>query len=387
MADNYCIMKKFFSCLLFCFFLLPQIFNPARGLYAQDSRIQDLILNADDLVVEQKFDNGFHLYIRKKPGMGSVLITETTRDPLLQSDNYAYRTAEWNAVNGNEIRLINGSPILPESRIYSLISSTVVTHPVLGEAFHIFIPQIIEYGYEDTRHGEIYVANGTYLNLRTFSLPYGDYRGAFTDNPFILQIIQKPLNLPAGFYMKETVESFGEIAKDGGGLLVYSSGPDDLAEKIRSVLENEKGKSVDIVLCLDTTESMVDDIDGIRKTLVPMLREIAGSFADYRLGLVLYKDYYDEYLNRVIPFTRDFAVFQRNIDAIRVRGGGDIPEAVYEALYEGAVQFPWEAESRLMILIGDAPPHPRPRGRITKEIMVKAAEEKNIKVSAIILPQ
>ena len=356
-------------------------------LYAQDSNTQDLALNSGDLILEQKFDNGFHLYIRKKPGINSVLITETTRDPAFRSDNYAYRAPAWNAINGDEIRLINGIPIPREDNIFSLISSTVVMHPVLGEAFHIFIPQIIEYGYENTRHGEIYVANGTYLNLRTFSLPYADYRGPFYDNPFILQITQKALNVPAGFYMKETVDAFTQIANDGGGLLVYSAGPDDLAEKIASILQNEKEKTVDIVLCLDTTESMKNDIDGIRKTLVPMLMDITRSFSDFRLGLVLYKDYYSEYLNKVYPFTKDFAKFQGYIDAISARGGNDIPEAVYEALYEGATKFPWEAESRQLILIGDAPPHPRPRGKITREMVNTAVEEKNIKVSAIILPQ
>ena len=102
--------------------------------------------------------------------------------------------------------------------------------------------------------------------------------------------------------------------------------------------------------------------------------------------MVLYKDYNDIYLTRIVPFTDDFSKFQRDIDAIRVQGGGDIPEAVFEALYDGATKFPWEAESRVMLLAGDAPPHPRPRGKITKAMVDTAVEERGIKVSAIILP-
>jgi hypothetical protein len=78
---------------------------------------QDLSLQPEDLVIEQKTITGFHLYIRKKPGISSVLLTESTRDPLLRSDNYAYRAAEWNAVNGDEIRLIDGAPLSGESGI------------------------------------------------------------------------------------------------------------------------------------------------------------------------------------------------------------------------------------------------------------------------------
>ena len=40
-----------------------------------------------------------------------------------------------------------------------------------------------------------------------------------------------------------------------------------------------------------------------------------------------------------------------------------------------------------MILIGDAPPHPRPRGKITKEMADQAAVERGLKLHAIILPQ
>jgi regulator of replication initiation timing len=36
------------------------------------------------------------------------------------------------------------------------------------------------------------VEDGTYFNIRSFALPYGDYRGRFKDNPFILRITRQP---------------------------------------------------------------------------------------------------------------------------------------------------------------------------------------------------
>jgi hypothetical protein len=369
------MMRK--SLVLFLEFLL---FLAAAGA-------QDLSLATGDLRIEQKADGGFHLYIRKKPGISSVLLTESTRDPSFSSDNYAYRAAEWNPVNGDEPRLLNGLP-LSGGAVLSLIDSSPEIYPGLGEAFHIFIPWILYYGYENTRHGEVYITDGAYLNVRSFSFPYADYRGSFRDNPFVLRVTQKRLEgPPEGNYMKETEDAFREIAEGAGGYLVRSAGPDDLVERIRTILEEEKGKSADIVLCLDTTASMKDDIDAVRRMLIPMLEEIIAQFKGFRIGMVLYKDYYDEYLNKVLPFTNDFAVFQRSLNAIRVLGGRDIPEAVYEALYEGATAFPWEAESRVMILIGDAPPHPRQRGRVSKTMVDEVVAERDLKVSAIILPQ
>jgi Mg-chelatase subunit ChlD len=184
--------------------------------------------------------------------------------------------------------------------------------------------------------------------------------------------------------MKDTVEAFTEIAKD---YLTYAKSPDELVDRIKEVLQREKGKTLDLVICLDTTGSMRDDIDAVRRRLIPMLKENIAGFDSFRIGMVLYKDYKDEYLTKLVPFTTDFNQFQRSLNAIRPGGGGDIPEAVYEALYEGAVKFKWEAESKALLLIGDAPPHPRPRGKITKGMVDAAIAEKGLKVQAIILPQ
>jgi hypothetical protein len=371
MAKN--VLGKF----ILCVFLLVGI--PVFG--------QDLSLNPEDLHIELRADGGFHLFIRKKPDISSVLLTESTRDPAMGADNFAYRAKEWNSINGDEIRLLNGVPIPRESRIFSLVSSTPVLHPELGTVFHIYIPWILEYGYPPGRHGEVHVTDGTYFNIRAFNFPYADYRGRFHDNPFILSVVQRPPERPLGQFMPEAERAFNEIAREGRGDFLYAENPAALIEKIGDILKKEVGKAVDIVLCIDTTGSMRPYMDEIRAKLVPMMREITAEFTDWRIGMVRFKDYFEEYLTRVIPFTRNFNLFQQNLNAIRARGGGDIPEAVYEALYDAADQFPWEAESKLIILIGDAPPHPVPRGRITRDMVFQMAAEKDLKISAIILSQ
>jgi hypothetical protein len=348
---------------------------------------QDLTISPDDLRVEQRVDGGFHLFIRKKPDISSVMLVESTRDPSLTADNYAYRAPEWNAVNGNEIRVLDGYVLPPESNLRSIIDSTPEPHPELGQAFHLYIPNILQYGYENTRHGEVYVTDGTYFNLRAFALPYADYRNSFQDNPFVMQVTQQPLAGPAeGNYMQDTIDSFTDIVM-GKGELVYSTGPDDLVDRIGEMLANEKGNDVDMVICLDTTGSMKDDIESVQERLTPLIKDAISGFQGFRIGMVLYKDYHDSYITQNIPFTEDFEQFQNTLNNIKVGGGRDIPEAVFEALYDGATAFPWEAESRLMILIGDAPPHPRPQGAITKEMVDQAVAERNITVNAIILPQ
>ncbi|GHV84432.1 hypothetical protein AGMMS50230_00400 [Spirochaetia bacterium] len=375
-------MKRHF---LYFFLLLCPVLLAAQA--GSDRTYPALGINPEDLRIEQGADGGFHLFIKKKPGIASVLLTESTRDPALKSANYAYRAPEWNPINGDEIRLLDERPIPKSARIWSLIDSSPEIHPELGEVFHIYIPYILYYGYESGRHGEVYVVNGIYLNIRAFSLPYADYRGQFRDNPFTLEVSQQPLaGPPEGNYMKETEEAFTAISAWSSGRPVHAAGPGDIVDRIRGILEKERGKSIDLVICLDTTGSMKNDIEEIRKNLVPAIGETLGGLPG-RVGMVLFKDYNEEYITKVIPFTANLNTIQQRLDEIIPRGGKDIPEAVYEALYDGAVKFSWEAESRLIILIGDAPPHLRQRGKISADMARNAAAEQNIQVHTIILPQ
>jgi Mg-chelatase subunit ChlD len=368
--------KYFLRCLAIfaCIFLSPSYLSS-----------QDLKLSPDDLRIELRADGGYPLFIRYKPDLSSVLLTESTRDPEFRANNYAYRAEEWNAINGDEIRIINGQPVSKTNNLFSLVSSTPTYHPVLGWAYHIYIPEKLLYGYEGGRQGEVHVGDGTYLNVRAFYYAHADYRGAFMDNPFILrtsQDAQRPA--PAGTHLPETVAAFTEIA---GGNAMRAGGPLDLVERIRSILKEEAGKTVDIVICIDATASMRPYIDALREGLIPMLEEMITNFESFRIGLVPYRDYYEEFITRIFPFTSDFDLFQRQLNAVRVTGGGDVPEAVYEALYDSATKFPWEADSKVLILIGDAPPHPRPRGRITKQMVDGEVARQGIQVHAIILPQ
>jgi len=367
-------MDKCFLRVVLCVYAL---FLPA-SLYTQD-----LSISPQDLRIEPVSDGGFNLFIRYKSDISSVLLTETTRDPKLKEHNYAYRAVEPNNINGDEIRLIDGYPIPRENHIYSLISSTPKRHPELDWAYHIYIPDTLYYGYEGGRHGEVQVGDGTYINVRTFYYAYADYRGPFKDNPFKIHF-KRDTPPAAQTYARETVTAFTEIA---GKNTVYATGNADLIDKIENILKKENIDDTEIVICLDATGSMRPYIDTLRLQLVNMLKDLLAESDSFKIGLVLFKDYNDEYLNRVFPYTSDFYVLQRNLNAVRVGKGGDIPEAVYEALYAGATKFTWTANTRIMILVGDAPPHARPRGKITKQLVNKELTAKEIKIHAVILPQ
>lgn len=351
----------------------------------------DLTVAPGDTLVVQSPEGGYHLYIRKKGDIASVMLTETTKDPALKADNYAYRVAEWNAVNGDEKRLLDGAFIPLEKKLWSLIDSTPETDTPLGEAFHIWIPYLLQYGYSWSRNGEVQVLDGTFLNIRAFAKPYGDYAGAFTDNPFRLSVTQKPAPVAKApipeIFMDDTVSAFESLAAKSDGEVLYAKGPEDLIPLIKDLLDPPGTKTLDLAFVIDSTESMSDDIAKLRELVEPLLAAELPKYPAWRIALVLYKDYYEDFLvKEACPFTSDLSKFRAALGAFRVQGGRDIPEAVYEAL-DGALALKWNvAADKKIILIGDAPPHPKPRGKITKEKVETAAREKGVQMNVIILP-
>lgn len=366
------------------FFLLSVLLLPGIGA-------DELRLSPDDMLIEKHYDGGYHLYIRKTPELGSVLITNSTADPERKLPVYALRNTAYHSVNGDEKRKLDGEFL--EEKLYSLVDSTVENNRILGPAFHIFIPYQVEFGYKWTESGSMEVVDGTWLNIRAFEKPYADYTGVFKDNPFILRVqtVRPAANQDqeqeaTEKHNPDTVESFSELAEKTGGDKYFPENEDQIIDAVRSILNKQTGDTIDLVIALDTTLSMKDDIAVIKKYLVDLLDEQFQGKKSYRVGLVLYKDYYEEYMTKPTPFQTRLAVIRRAILDIIVRGGRDKPEAVYEALHEALSAYVWENEDKIIILIGDAPPHASPKRAITKELVFELALAETVKINTIIIP-
>ncbi|MFW5684419.1 MAG: hypothetical protein ACOC1I_06165 [Spirochaetota bacterium] len=347
---------------------------------------QVLSLDPSDVRIDQTIEGGYYLYVRNREGLGSILLTESTEAPDHGVSTYAYRNPEYHPENGDERRILDGE-FLDSDGDYSLVDSTPVEDEEFGEAFRIFIPYVVVYGYPWTRSGELQVLDGTYLSIRAFEKPYADYTGAYRDNPFVLRVVQRPSVTERPQHMPEAVERLREIAEDNGGDAVEGTTDEDVLATIERLIAESEGESLDLVLALDTTQSMEDNVPYLQSNLVPMLSRYVGDKESLRVGVVYYRDYLEEYLTRRVDFQDDLAFVQRSVDTIRVAGGRDIPEAVYEALYTAVTRYLWQADDRLVVLVGDAPPHPHPRGSVTRELVQDAAAERGVQIHTIILPQ
>ena len=337
----------------------------APGLWGDDLEIL-LGENGDAYIESASDEDGFFLFIRDKEGLGSVLITESSADPEKKTDSFAFRAWEYNRWNGDEKRILDGEFLDSERDLFFLVDSSPEENELFGSAFRIFIPFQLTYGYPWSREGQVEVHQGTWLNIRTFEKPYADYGGAWKDNPVLLNMRILPPPPPPE-------------------ILAEEDGPvEDVLEAVERIAEiiGASNGNIDVVLAVDTTVSMKDDVSFIRESLVPLVRNQVEGFDSFRVGLVLYRDYKEAYLTRSYPFTGSLDELQRNLDRITVSGGRDMEEAVTEALYASLTEYEWAAPERLIIQVGDAPAHEEPRGAITPEMV----EEESVRLGVSIYP-
>ncbi len=349
---------------------------------------QELKIEAGDVYLDMVAGEGFHLWIRQKEGMNSVLLTESTADPEKQRDSFALRAYEYNSINGDEPRMLNGELLPRDDRFYLIDSSPVYNEILESMAFEIFVPLHLTYGYPWSREGQVEIRQGSWLNIRSFEKPYADYSGAYLDNPFVLSTMIRELPPPVVMEVaeKELEDIMEEAAIMTGGEFTRADDGDDAVEKIGRIITSIEGNSIDLVLVVDTTISMKNDIHFIQKKLVPMVRSHIEGFEEFRIGIVWYRDYKEAYLTREIPFMTDLDQVQWHLNRVTVSGGRDIPEAVYEGIFSGISNYEWTADKRIIIQVGDAPPHEVPRGSITKEMVYEEAANLGISIYPILLP-
>jgi hypothetical protein len=358
---------------------------PAQGGQSRIQVITPFTLTTADIRIENSNDGGYVLWVRAKPDIKSILITESTEPGDHKVATYAMRSTVPHPYNADQKRILNGK-VIDGAGLNFLVSSTPIPDKQFGQAFRLFLPYVIEFGYPEGRHGQIQLYNETFLSIRAFTKPWADYSGAYLDNPYKLILNQLPPPVVTSAFNKQAFIVFERLADGSGVKLRSASGGKGLAENISQVLNDIREPEVDLALCLDATASMQPYADFVRKDLAPLLKDFVKGHALSRFAFVEYRDYFEEFIYRVTQFTDDFGMLQRSLDRYRPTAGGDVPEAVDEALYGALNELKWQSKTRLLILVGDAPPHPLPQGKITHEMVTALAADRQVSIVPIVLP-
>jgi Mg-chelatase subunit ChlD len=125
---------------------------------------------------------------------------------------------------------------------------------------------------------------------------------------------------------------------------------------------SERLGQLDLVFVVDNTGSMGSYIEVTKSKILEIIRTIKKEELCHRLrvGLVAYRDHPPEEETWVVQkfeLTPDTAAIEENVKRMEASGGGDGPEAVDTALMTAnRMEFLRDA-AKIMVLIGDAPPH------------------------------
>src|SRR5258708_8118722 len=125
-------------------------------------------------------------------------------------------------------------------------------------------------------------------------------------------------------------------------------------------MRNESNE-VELGFVVDTTGSLGGLIAAAQSQMIAML-EALGRAANINLwlGVVEYRDHppQDTMLYEIYPLTEDLQRAQKAIRGLQAIGGGDAPQAVLDGVAAACRELAWWKHARrLMVLVGDAPPH------------------------------
>ena len=145
-------------------------------------------------------------------------------------------------------------------------------------------------------------------------------------------------------------------------------------------------KSLDLMLMVDTTGSMSDELEYLKVELADMVSRVSKSneALSIRVSVNFYRDEGDDYVVKYFDFRTDINECIDQISKQYAAGGGDYPEAVHTALENVVTGHEWREEAaKICFFVLDAPPHTEDEIQgINANILksIKIASEKGIRI-------
>lgn len=119
-------------------------------------------------------------------------------------------------------------------------------------------------------------------------------------------------------------------------------------------------KEIDIMLMVDTTGSMGDELEYLKVELKDMVKRVSsyGQNLSIKVSVNFYRDDGDEYIVKYYDFRDNIDDVVDIIGQQSADGGGDYPEAVHTALENAVTGHVWREKAvKICFFVLDAPPH------------------------------
>ena len=137
------------------------------------------------------------------------------------------------------------------------------------------------------------------------------------------------------------------------------------SNRFAAYVEGLRETGLDVMFVVDATGSMDWAIDEVRGRIVDIVDSVRSLVPVARFGVVAYRDYDDpEFVTRARLLTFSLVKLSRFMDELEAVGGGSWQEALTAGM-EVAADANWRpGAKRVVVVIGDAPPHQDEFGRL-----------------------
>lgn len=166
----------------------------------------------------------------------------------------------------------------------------------------------------------------------------------------------------------------------GKGLRGVGEGGEQLLEgagkKVHDTSAQLRRTGLEVAFVFDSTSSMGGLIAESKARMEEILLLLGTLVPGTRIGMATYRDKGDQYVTRETKLGAGHYELLAFLNSVTAGGGGDFPEAVDEGLTR-ALKWRWTGRAtKILILVGDAPPHP---GTGQKKAMRNAMRFKRMK--------
>ena len=201
----------------------------------------------------------------------------------------------------------------------------------------------------------------------------------YADGSFFIYPLQAELNA-------KSIDAEVEYQNQTKIIKIDRNGPRQVDIVLDVKRESYQSIPIDLLFILDVTGSMGEELERLKTSIEIINLNIASLNIrpDIRFGLVSYRDQDDDFITKLIPFTSDLQAFQREINKLDAKGGGDDPEDLQSALKDAMQKMNWNDQGiRLAFIITDAAIHLDYGQKYTYVRAAEEAKAKGIKIFSV----
>ncbi len=168
-------------------------------------------------------------------------------------------------------------------------------------------------------------------------------------------------------------------------------------------LADQAIQPLQVALVIDGTDSMADELDGVRNSIHQMLADLKRCRGDrVEVAIVVYRDSQSpsgEVTHLIERFTEDNQAIEEALKQLKPEIGAPFfHELADVGLYHAIDQLPWSNDpsvTRWILMFGDAPPYevntaiadyPQAKRRYSNDVLIANASRKDIRINCILCP-